>query len=99
MKRYVLSPQNMVCCFYPKKERSFAVMKCILALFLSAMLAVGLFAIPGFAAEPEEIPDPAPSGFTEPEEPEEPGDSELPEEPERPEIQPQDAMPGDNQLA
>lgn len=74
-------------------------MKRILALFLSAVLAVGLFAVPGFAAEPEEIPNSAPSGFTEPEEPEEPEDSESPEEPEQPESQPQDAMPGDDQLA
>lgn len=74
-------------------------MKRILALFLSAVLAVGLFAVPGFAAEPEEIPDPAPSGFTEPEEPEEPEDSELPEEPEQPESQPQDAMPGGQESA
>ena len=73
-------------------------MKRILALFLSAVLAVGLFAVPGFAAEPEEIPNPAPSGFTEPEEPEEPEDSELPEEPEQPEIQPQDAMPEGGEL-
>lgn len=69
-------------------------MKRVFALFLSLVLALGIFAVPVFAAEPEEIPDPAPSGFAEPEEPEEPDDSELPEEPERPDIQPQDAMPG-----
>lgn len=79
-------------------------MKRILALFLSAVLAVGLFAVPGFAAEPEEIPNPAPSGFTEPEEPEEPEDSELPEEPERPnnpesDILPYDARPGIGDLS
>ena len=77
-------------------------MKRILALFLSAVLAVGLFAVPGFAAELEEIPNSAPSGFTEPEEPEEPEDSELPEEAERPnnpesDILPHDAFPGDGE--
>lgn len=73
-------------------------MKHIFALFLSFVLAVGIFTVPAFAAEPEDIPDAPLVGVTDPEEPEDPNDPPFPEDPERPEIQPQDTMPGGTEI-
>ena len=61
-------------------------MKCLFALFASAVLAASLLAVPCFAAEPEDLP--GQPGVTDPQQ------SEGPEQPEKPGIQPCDAMPG-----
>lgn len=61
-------------------------MKCLFALFASAVLAASLLAVPCFAAEPEDLPEQP--GVTDPQQ------SEGPEQPEKPGIQPCDAMPG-----
>lgn len=67
-----------------RKERYH--MKCLFALFASAVLAASLLAVPCFAAEPEDLPEQP--GVTDPQQ------SEGPEQPEKPGIQPCDAMPG-----
>ena len=64
-------------------------MKCLFALFASAVLAASLLAVPCFAAEPEDLPEQP--GVTDPQQPEDP---EQPENPDKPGIQPCDAMPG-----